>query len=56
LLIENIMTLRKGTKIDLNEIIHIGDNPISDIKGAENKGIKAFQINSNQLTIVNIIE
>lgn len=56
LLIENIISLNKNTDIDLSEIIHIGDNPISDIKGAENKGIKAFQINSNQFSIVNIIE
>jgi putative hydrolase of the HAD superfamily len=56
LLIENIISLKKDTKIGLNEIIHIGDNPISDIKGAENKGIRAFQINSNQFSIVNIIE
>ena len=37
--------------LDLNEIIHIGDNPLADVKGAEAIGIKSMLINSNHLTI-----
>lgn len=34
--------------------IHIGDNPVSDIKGAEAAGIRSFQINSNDRLITDI--
>ena len=37
--------------LDLDEIIHIGDNPLADVKGAEAIGIKSMLINSNHLTI-----
>jgi putative hydrolase of the HAD superfamily len=55
LLINEIHTLRKTSKIALKEILHIGDNPIADIRGAELKGLKTFQINTNQSTILNLI-
>jgi putative hydrolase of the HAD superfamily len=37
--------------IDLHEIIHIGDNPIADCKGANSLGIASLLINSNHLKI-----
>lgn len=55
ILLDKIYVHRKTNKIELNEIMHIGDNPIADIKGAESKGLKAYQINTNQNTILNII-
>ncbi|EOR96475.1 putative dehalogenase-hydrolase [Arcticibacter svalbardensis MN12-7] len=41
--------------LDLNDIIHVGDNPLADIKGAEAIGIKSMLINSNHLTISALI-
>jgi putative hydrolase of the HAD superfamily len=55
LLINEIHTLRNTSEIALNEVLHIGDNPIADIKGAESKGLKAFQINTNQNKIINLL-
>jgi putative hydrolase of the HAD superfamily len=39
----------------LNEIIHIGDNPKADIEGGLMAGISVFQINSNNYTILNLL-
>lgn len=39
----------------LDEILHIGDNPVSDIGGGLAVGINVFQINSNSYTIKNIL-
>lgn len=41
----------KHKKIELHEIVHIGDNPVADILGATAAGIKSVLINSNQQTI-----
>lgn len=41
----------KHADISLNEIIHVGDNPLADIRGAEAVGINSLLINSNHLTI-----
>jgi len=41
----------KHREIGLHEIVHIGDNPIADIQGANAVGIKSILINSNQQTI-----
>ncbi|WP_442592129.1 HAD family hydrolase [Pedobacter sp. AW31-3R] len=38
-------------EIGLHEIVHIGDNPVADIMGAEAAGIKSVLINSNHQTI-----
>ncbi|MFD2144609.1 HAD family hydrolase [Mucilaginibacter antarcticus] len=35
------------TEIDLKRVIHIGDNPIADIAGAQAVGIQSLLINSN---------
>ena len=53
-LLENIHNLRNDN-ISLKEIVHIGDNVVSDIEGAESFGINAFQVNSNDNTIKNLI-
>lgn len=37
------------------EIIHIGDNPVADVKGAEAMGINTLLINSNHLTITELL-
>jgi len=41
--------------IELHEIIHIGDNPIADCRGAESLGIKSLLINSNHLKINHLL-
>jgi putative hydrolase of the HAD superfamily len=37
--------------LELHEIVHIGDNPVADIYGANQLGIQSVLINSNQQTI-----
>lgn len=44
----------KEAKVDKSKIIHIGDNPIADIRGASSVGIAAMQINTVNKTIKNI--
>jgi putative hydrolase of the HAD superfamily len=39
----------------LDEIIHVGDNPHADILGAKSVGIKSMLINSNHLSILNLL-
>lgn len=40
-----------GNSVGLKQIIHIGDNLLADIRGAESYGIRAIQINSNSKSI-----
>jgi putative hydrolase of the HAD superfamily len=47
--------LRGIGQISYEDIIHIGDNPFADIKGAIAAGINAFQINSNDKTIKDLL-
>ncbi|WP_316820112.1 HAD family hydrolase [Pedobacter gandavensis] len=47
----NTIDQDKHPEIRLEEIIHIGDNPIADVKGANAMGINSLLINSNELTI-----
>jgi putative hydrolase of the HAD superfamily len=54
ILFDNIYSVRKSKDISLSEILHVGDNPIADIAGAESVGISAFQINSNDKLITNL--
>jgi putative hydrolase of the HAD superfamily len=54
LLLQHINTLRANETIALDEIMHIGDNPVADIYGATSFGINAFQINSNGKLITNL--
>jgi len=42
---------RYNGRIGPHEIVHIGDNPVADIYGANQLGIKSVLINSNQQTI-----
>ncbi|MGY4384265.1 putative hydrolase of the HAD superfamily [Pedobacter sp. UYP24] len=46
---------QKHREIKLHEIIHVGDNVEADHKGAEKLGIKTLIINSNHLTISQLI-
>ncbi len=41
--------------ITLKEIVHIGDNPVADIKGANEAGIESLLINSNELSILKLL-
>ena len=54
LMIENVREVRKEFTIT-QEILHIGDNPNADIFGACNAGLKSLLINSNDKTILNIL-
>lgn len=45
----------KHPELSLKEIIHIGDNPHADVRGAEAVGINSMLINSNHLSILNLI-
>lgn len=55
ILLDTIFTLKKNKQFNLKEIIHIGDNPIADIFGAELVGINAFQINTNDKLITHLL-
>ena len=46
---------QKHVDLQLHEILHIGDNPVADVLGAELCGIKSLQINSNHLTIKHLL-
>lgn len=39
----------------LSDVIHVGDNPHADIRGAEAMGINSMLINSNKLSILNLL-
>jgi putative hydrolase of the HAD superfamily len=56
LMIENIHTIRQNDNINLQEIIHIGDNFVADILGANNLKINSFLINSNNNTIADLLK
>jgi len=36
------------------DILHVGDNPLADIVGAENAGMRGFLVNSNKISIAEI--
>lgn len=55
LMIEKIYEERKCDNLVLDDIIHIGDNIIADIHGANYLGINSFQINSNLNTIADLL-
>lgn len=46
---------QNNKNINLNSIIHIGDNPKADIEGANAAGIKSLLINSNNQSILSLI-
>ena len=45
----------KHPELLLTEVIHIGDNPYADVRGAEAMGINSMLINSNNLSISNLL-
>jgi putative hydrolase of the HAD superfamily len=53
-LLENIYSIPKNKNILLNQVLHVGDNAIADIKGAQLAGINAFQINTNNKLITHL--
>lgn len=55
LMLENVQRVNYPHTISLNDIIHIGDNPRADIEGAEAAGIKSLLINSNNKSILSLI-
>ena len=56
LMIDNVHAIRPNDNISLQEIIHIGDNFVADILGANNLGINSFLINSNNNTIADLLK
>lgn len=53
-----MIDLAKTSRLHSNpctRIIHVGDNPDADIKGAIEAGIEAFQINTNDKTIKDLL-
>ena len=52
LMLQHIAALRP---IALTDIIHVGDNVKADIWGADGAGINSLQVNSNNVSLVNLI-
>ncbi|MDN3583479.1 HAD family hydrolase [Mucilaginibacter flavus] len=44
-----------NNNINLNSIIHVGDNPRADVEGAKAAGIKSLLINSNNQSILSLL-
>ncbi len=55
ILVREINSIRLSP-IALKDIIHIGDNILADIKGAESIGINTFLINTNDKSIQNLVK
>jgi putative hydrolase of the HAD superfamily len=55
LMLKNIDRVNQPKKIALTDIIHIGDNPTADIKGAKAAGVHSLLINSNNKSITSLI-
>ncbi|RZL53379.1 MULTISPECIES: HAD family hydrolase [Pedobacter] len=51
----NTIDQKKHPELTLNNIIHVGDNPHADIRGANALGIKSMLINSNQQSILTLL-
>ena len=54
LMLQNIKRVNHPKQINLNNIIHIGDNPVTDVEGANAAGIKSMLINSNNRDITSL--
>jgi putative hydrolase of the HAD superfamily len=54
-MINNVKKIPSKKNIQLNEIVHIGDNPVADIKGALSTGIDSILINSNSINILSVL-
>lgn len=55
LMLQNIHRINHPKTIALNDIIHIGDNPVTDVKGADAAGIKSMLVNSNNISVKSLI-
>lgn len=51
----NSIKMFTGAGAQPQEILHVGDNLVADIKGAQQAGISAFQINTNDKTIQHLL-
>ena len=56
LMLEKIYEERKSDSLVLDDIIHIGDNIIADIYGANRLRINSFQVNSNFNIIADLLK
>ena len=56
LMIEKIYYKRQHDNLVFDDVIHVGDNVIADIEGANNLGINSFLINSNHKTIADLLK
>ena len=56
LMIENISHKRPHDNLTFDDIIHVGDNEIADVDGANNFGINSLLINSNNKTIADLLK
>ena len=54
-MLQGVHKIKPERSIALSEIVHIGDNPVADIGGAATVGIKSMLINSNNLTILSLL-
>lgn len=56
LMIEKIYHKRLNDNLTFDDVIHVGDNKIADIDGANNLGINSFLINSSLNTIADLLK
>ena len=56
LMIEKIYHKRPNDNLTFDDVIHVGDNKIADIDGANSLGINSFLINSNLNTIADLLK
>jgi putative hydrolase of the HAD superfamily len=56
LMIEKIYHKRPDDNLIFDDVIHVGDNMIADIDGANSLEINSFLINSNHKTIVDLLK
>jgi putative hydrolase of the HAD superfamily len=54
-LMMDTIDMEKHLSITPDEILHVGDNPVADCRGAETLGINSLLINSNHLTINHLL-
>ena len=55
-MMEKVYYKRPHDNLTFDDIIHVGDNVIADIEGANNLGINSFLINSNHKTIADLLK
>ncbi len=55
LMLTELSRIRPDERVALHEIIHVGDNPLADERGARNVGIQSLLINSNQISISSLL-